>query len=178
MNLSSILKKHIPFFKNDEFQYWYSNSNLKTRTTKEWETIEKRITQIANIRRNDNKTKVLNEYLEDYINELKENSGYNLIIENLPKKQGKTKVNRDSLYETFKDMGNIFDIHHFNNTAWIWFTKNETAERLHDLINQMQIEDNIITTTYTPTNCIVEHFDWASGDKYNVYSNRGCIIKI
>ena len=159
--------------------FWFSISNLNEIQKQKKEKIIKRLKDISEIRKFDRKHKILHEFIAEYINELKKNSGANIIIYNLPvKDSNNTLINNDSIYETIKDIGGIYNIHHDSQekTAYIWFYKNESAEYLHKLINDMQIGENIINTDYIPHNLVNEEFNWSSGIKYMVYSKNNTKI--
>jgi len=106
------------------------------------------------------------------------NSGVNLIITNLPMYQDQTRITKELVYNTMIDYGEIFDIHLFNNTVYVWFVYTKDAENAHHTINNMQVENNIINTYYFKTNHVSTKFDWTTFKHYKVFSNNDITYKI
>ena len=179
-NIYYLIKNEFPYYKNDTFHYWVNASHFNQINEKENKKILKRIAEIKKIKKIENKYKILTEYINSFFPQLKENSKFNIKIQNLPKKQKKTEVNIESLYNTFIVAGKIFNMHYDENEscAYFWFFHDEDAKELHDKINCMQIGNNIIYSTYKASNCIKEYFEWSSGKKKRFYENKGYKIPI
>ena len=76
-----------------------------------------------------------------------------LVIENVPdygvRKSDNLpdRITARSIHDTMGEFGAVRDAVVFKNHAYIWFDEIEDAFRTHSLINQMQMGDNIITSS-------------------------------
>lgn len=80
------------------------------------------------------------------------NSGINLVIENLPMKGKRVCDDQDenitakSIHHTMSQFGKVNNAVVFNNHAYVWFDEIEDSIHTHHLINNMKMGDNIIST--------------------------------
>ena len=136
------------------------------------ENIQKRLNQIKNIRNPTNKLIVLDEYVNEIIADLVNNSGCNAIIENFP------KATINTVFNTFIPYGPLFDLHKYKGTVYLWFFHNEDAIELKNSVDQMECEGNILSVNQKDASLIRTKYNWADGVNYHSYEYKGYSLKI
>ena len=165
-----------PKYSNAEFNYW---NNISTFKTNQKENIVKRLNNISKIKNKQNKTYVLDEYLDTLISELIDNSGCNLIIFNLPEThKNEMIVTEEVIHDSFVSYGPIFAVHKYNDIAYLWFIYNNDAKTLSDSIDNMQCEDNILQCQYMKSNLITENYDWMNKTTYKTFNIKNISLKL
>ena len=153
MMMKKLLDTLFPNYTNLEFNYWSSISTINNLSIL---SIENRFLQISKLKSKHKKHLMLDEYLSILMSELIKNSGCNFIIRNLPEThQNGVEVTTEIVHETFVTSAPIISIHKFHNIAYIWFAKDEDAEELYNLINNMQCEDKILECVYTKSDSTI-----------------------
>lgn len=179
MCLQKELFKIFPDYKNEEFVYW---TQMSFSESFDVNFVKKRLNEIKNIRNSKNKLKILNEFIEEIIDDLKHNSGCNIIIYNIPSYsniEGKnTEVTEEIVYNTFISYGPIFTLHLHNTNAYIWFVKDHNAKHLHETINNMQCENQILRTLYSPSDLISKQYSWSTKKEYLTYNIKDISVKL
>lgn len=179
MCLLKVILNIFPDYKNEEFIYWTNMSFLESYDII---YIKKRLNEINNIQSSRKKIKILNEFIEEIIDDLKRNSGSNVIVYNIPSYANidgnKIEVTEEIIYNTFILYGPIFTVHLHNNIGYIWFIKDNNAKDLHESINNMQCENQILRTLYSPSDLISKHYSWSTKKEYFTYNIKDISLNL
>ena len=174
--IKDLLNQLFPTYENLEFFYWYEISDLKILSKQH---IETRLLQISKIKHKKKKMYVLDEFIDTITSELIDNSGYNIIIYNIPETyRNGICVTEQTIYDSFMDYGDIFCLHKFNDIVYIWFIYNNDAMNLCNTINNMQCEENILKCQYTESNLIMNNYDWHNKTTYKTFNFKGVSFKL
>ena len=141
-------------------KYYYCNPNLCTiiRYLVRYDNLsENDINKFlikVNVAKISDKKDKLNDAFNKLIKiQLKNADGINFIISNIPKvgiskyDNKSISVNKKSIKDTMQCFGDVKKVDIHNNNAYIWFNNNkEDVKKIHNLLNNMQMGENIIST--------------------------------
>lgn len=166
------IQTSIPDYENNDIEFWSKNSTIKTISLKK---ITKRINEIKVIKSKDKKHKILTEFLSEVIADLIENSKYNLRIDNIPNLD---TIDEEILQNTFSPWGSVHMMKKYKDSLYIWYHYDSDARLAHSQLDQMMIDNNIITTIFQESKRLVMKYNWQTKKRYDVYNFMGQEIMV
>ena len=136
--------------KQSEHEYQKHISFLKSKTDLDISIFELKL-KVAKLQNNHSK---VDELYKIMLLKLLKSMKFNFMIQNLPEygtnsQNGNLElVTSKCIHDTLEQFGTVSNALVFKNNAYVWFKKNNKAQEIHKILNGMQINKNIIQTTY------------------------------
>ena len=133
---------------NDDFKF----VEFLSKYAKPDEEIKTRFVQKMRIAKIKKDSLIAKQTIKTLLNHMLLKANINFVVENLPNVATNIHTNLPehvtarSMHDTLGMFGNVKDVVVFRNNAYAWFLTNKEAKRTHKLLNQMQVDNNIITT--------------------------------
>ena len=108
----------------------------------------------------------LNYFIENIITDLVENSKYNICIDNIPDLDN---IDKDTLFNTFCPWGSIHMMKKYKTKLYIWYHYDSDARVVHKQLDQMMIEENIISTSFRESKSLIMKYNIQTKERSNVY---------